>query len=132
MPVYHRLNQAEVQRILRGDGVERDLLRRGRRVQGVARRLVKVDKGRLRASITVELRYEVGKPVVQIGSRLRYAIMVHDGTGIYGPRGVPITPRRGQFLVFTPKGSNQVVFARAVKGQRGVPYLRNALPAARL
>jgi hypothetical protein len=43
-----------------------------------------------------------------------YPRAVQEGTGIYGPSGAPITPKRGKFLVFEVNG--QLIFARSVRG----------------
>lgn len=51
---------------------------------------------------------------IEVGSALPYARMLQEGTGIYGPKGTPIVPINGKFLVFTIGG--QLVFARSVKG----------------
>lgn len=120
--------------------VAQDLLRRGRRVQNEAKRLCPVDRGDLRNSIVVELASDAGRLTVIIGSRLPYAIFVHEGTGVYGPRGVPITARSSTFLRFPVRGMTSArtraqtadgfVFARSVSGMPGRPFLRNALPAA--
>lgn len=112
--------------------VGQDLIRRANLVVNRAKQLCPVDKGRLRASITWEL--VVGGQqwplVARVGTNVEYARYVHDGTGIYGPRGAPIRPVRAQWLVFTPRGSNSPVFARQVRGVRGRPFLTDALPVA--
>jgi hypothetical protein len=90
--------------------VGRDLRRRGLRVQNRARVLAPVDLGGLRASIVAEQqarRHPVGL-VLAIGSPLKYALAVHEGSGSpYAPpswkRGKQVPARR---------------------------YLTNALPAA--
>lgn len=123
----------------------RDLLRRGLKVQARARVLLsggaghpkRIDTGDLRSSIQVQLRALAGAPVVRIGSGKKHAAWVHDGTGIFGPRGRPITPKSAKVLVFpaaygAKAGKNRgKVFTRSVKGMPGNPYLRDALPAAR-
>jgi phage gpG-like protein len=49
-------------------------------VRGVSRStFVPVDKGKLRASISVEMRNE-GGPVAYVGSNVEYAVYVHEGT----------------------------------------------------
>jgi len=63
----------------------------------------------------------------RVGTNVKYARMVHDGTGIYGPNGRPITPTHASVLAFTPHGSNVVVFAARVKGSPAVPFLQEAL-----
>jgi phage gpG-like protein len=47
--------------------------------------------------------------------------LMQEGTGIYGPRGAPITPKNGKFLVFVING--QRIFARSVKGAPPRPFL---------
>jgi hypothetical protein len=105
-----------------------DLLRRGRNVEGEAKRLCPVDHGRLRSSITHELGQVRGQLAVRVGTNVSYALHVHEGTGIYGPTGQPITPKRARVLRWN--GRDGVVYRPRSKGSRGRPYLRNALPAA--
>jgi phage gpG-like protein len=107
-----------------------DLKLRANRVLNAARRLAPVDRGQLRASLTVEYANGPGGPIARIGSNLPYAIFVHEGTGLFGPRGMPITPKRGRFLVFTPRGASKPVFARSVRGMPGRPFLLQALKEA--
>lgn len=124
------LDPAAIARLSSSPDVVADLLRRGRNVQSRAKVLCPVNHGDLRASIVVELTTVAGKPVIRIGSRLKYALPVHEGTGIYGPTGAPITPRRAKVLRFKPAGASEFVFAPSVKGVKGRPFLREALPAA--
>lgn len=109
--------------------VAQDMYRRGMRVQNRARMLCPVRYGTLRNSIVVEPVVVAGRPGVRIGSRLPYATYVHDGTGIYGPRGSVIRPRSARVLAWQTPGG-QRAFARYVRGQRPRPFLRDALPAA--
>jgi hypothetical protein len=115
-----------------------DLRVRANRVVSRARQLVPVDRGQLRGSIAVEFTQSSEGAVARIGSNLPYAIFVHEGTGVFGPRGTPITPKNGQYLVFKPRSprpgttsKSGFVFARSVQGMKGTPYLRDALDAAR-
>lgn len=128
-----RFDAAALAAILTGrDGpVVRDLLRRGNRVASRAKALCPVDSGRLRSSIKVELRGSGPGIYVTVGTNVEYARAVHDGTGIYGPKGRPIFPVRAKVLRFTPKGEKSAIFRPSVKGVRPRPFLRNALPAAR-
>lgn len=124
------VNNAALQKMLRNPKgqVARGILKLGKKVERKAKRLVPVDHGILRNSITTELVIRKG-PVARIGTNVKYALYVHEGTGIYGPNGVPITPKHGKVLVFTSRKTNKLVFARSVKGMKGTPYLRNALIA---
>lgn len=45
-----------------------------------------------------------------------HALYQEEGTGIFGPDGVPITPKNGPFLVFDWPAAGGVVFARKVIG----------------
>lgn len=56
-------------------------------------------------------------------SHAPYSIFVHEGTGIYGPSGLPIFPVTRQAL-FWPGAAHPV---KMVKGQRSQPFLRDAL-----
>ena len=131
--VRHVLDVAAVNVILRSPGgaVARDMLRRGLRVQAGAKQRVRANEGILRNSIHLaSIVTDTGDLGVEIGSDLRYALYVHNGTGVYGQYGSPIVPTHGQFLVFTPRGSGRVVFARSVLGQEPNPFLKDALPLA--
>lgn len=141
--VTHKLNQAELQRVLTSPAgpVARALLVRGYRVQAQAKRNLgggtgsgpkRVDSGRLRSSIDVELRRGPRGLLVRIGTNVEYAIYVHEGTGIYGKNARPIRPKTKRFLRFRPKGTKRYVYAREVKGMKGNPFLVAALPAARI
>lgn len=119
-------------------GIVQDLLARGLRVETQAKRNLageggpkRIDTGRLRASINTQLASHNGLPIVYIGTNVKYARWVHNGTGIYGPRGVPIRPRSAKFLRFKPRGSARFVYARQVRGMKPNRFLHNALPAAR-
>lgn len=109
--------------------VARGVLRISKRVERRAKKLAPVDKGLLRASITTQLTYRGGIPIGRVGTKVKYAIWVHEGTGIYGPRGMLIRPKKAQFLVFRPKGSAQIIRAKSVRGMRPRPFLRDALSA---
>jgi len=44
------------------------------------------------------------------------------GTGIYGPRGTPIVPKKHKFLKFDIGG--ETIFARSVKGMKGFDFIQ--------
>ena len=54
----------------------------------------------------------------------KYALYVHEGTGIYGPKGKRIQPVRAKALMFFIDG--QPVFRKSVKGMKGRPFLKQA------
>jgi phage gpG-like protein len=127
--VRHQIHPNAVQVLLTSPngGVTRDMLRRGLRVYTQAKILCPVDTGRLRSSITLQVKTDR----IVIGTNVRYGLWVHEGTGIYGPRGARIYPVSGRYLVFTPKGETRPVFARSVRGMPARPFLKKALLAAR-
>lgn len=111
-----------------------EVKRRGAKVLAEAKKTCPVDQGRLRASLTLEIKYNGLKPYAVVGSPLDYAVWVHEGTGIYVGRGY-ITPKRAKVLAWPARrgsynSKNGMVFAARVKGMRGRPWLVNALKAA--
>lgn len=105
----------------------RGVLRMAKRVEGSAKRRSPVDTGRLRSSITSEVVMRGGLPIGRVGTNVKYALDIHNGTGIYGPLRRPIVPKNAKALRFTAKGGSKLIFAKSVKGQKGKPFLRNAL-----
>lgn len=157
MATSFRINDAALKQLLSGANgpVWRDIQLRSNRVKNLARRLCPADNGRLRASIDVEMRMSRVGPVGRIGTNVKYAIWVHEGTGIYAGKGRIYPKKAGGVLAwksnkyrgggkfsgstFTrtdssgkPLSRNSgMMFAKSIKGMKGRPYLRNALPAAR-
>ncbi|AYR02666.1 hypothetical protein J1765_gp29 [Gordonia phage Gaea] len=107
----------------------------GRRVQNAARRRAPVDEGTLRNSIEYVVDVRGTRTHVTIGSPLPYARYIHEGTGIYGPKGTPIVPVTRQALKFQVKGASgrrrggdaKWVFAKSVRGIKPNPFLVDAL-----
>jgi hypothetical protein len=140
----HKLNTAQINFILHSPAgpAARDLIKRGIRVQNRARRNLggttgsgprRIDTGLLRASIHTNLLSGGQWLTMRVGSGQYYALWVHDGTGIYGPRARPIKPKTAKYLRFRwKKMGNKVFYFKSVKGMPANPYLKNALPAASL
>jgi hypothetical protein len=133
------LDDAEIDRLLRspaGDVYKavRDVVLATR---NFAVSMAPVDDGPLRASLRTKMEASAREVKGWVYSDLEYALYVHEGTGIYGPKGQPIRPKNGRFLVFearnartTPRGRGNIVFARQVRGQRPQRFLLEALRAA--
>jgi hypothetical protein len=109
--------------------VGRGLFKLATRVEAEAKRRAPVDTGRLRSSLKKRVVSSGGKIVAEVSTNVKYAVYVHEGTGIYGPRRRLITPQRGAVLVFTPRGAARPVFVRSVRGVKPRPFLRDALRA---
>jgi hypothetical protein len=145
--VTHVFNEAQFQFLLTSPlgGVAKDLIKRGARVESRAKRNLgggtgtgpkRVNTGLLRASIHSQLFRHRETLGIRVGTGVYYALWVHDGTGIYGPKHTKITPKTAQVLVFRSKiyGAKTGRFAgrvvvRSVKGMRGNPFLADALKA---
>lgn len=146
----HVFNKAVMEKILRGPngGVVKDLIKRGARVQSRARRNLgghtgsgprRINTGLLRASISTQLSVQPQWLVMRVGTGVRYARWVHDGTGIYGPKKTLIKPKQAKALVFESKvyGAKKGKFVgkvvvKSVKGMKPNPFLAKALSAANL
>jgi hypothetical protein len=113
--------------------VYQEIEKQTRRVQNRAKRLVKVDEGHLRNSVDRSVGVFGSRVIGRVGTGVIYGLYLHEGTGIYGPRGAPIRPVRRRFLRFEVKsgtlavGGRPVVFARSVKGVKGDKWLVRAL-----
>jgi len=100
----------------------------GRQVENVAKRLAPVDRGALRASIGTQVFINGTRIIARVGTGLDYAIYVHKGTGLYGPKHRIIRPRRAKVLTFKPR-SGPRVFVKFSRGQKPNPFLVEALQA---
>lgn len=141
MPVTHKLNKAELNRVLSSPQgpVAKGLLLRGYKIQAQAKKNLggatgsgpkRVDTGLLRSSITVQLtRGQNGALAVRVGTAVRYAYWVHEGTGLYGPRHARIYPRTARYMRWKNKATGKYVFAQSTKGMVGNPFLVKAIPA---
>ena len=113
----------------------KDLFRRGKKVETKAKKNLqreprRIDTGYLRSSISTQLIIVGSKPAVRVGTNVEYAIFVHDGTGVWGPTGTPITPKQAKMLSWKSK-SGKRVYARQVQGMRPNPFLKDAMSAAK-
>lgn len=129
------LNQAQLNELLRGPTgpVVQHVTRLCRRVTNQAKRNCPVDEGTLRASITYAVLPSPQYVLGRVGTPIEYGLYQHEGTGVFGPKGRPITPIRRQYLRFEVKsgtaavGSRPLVFARSVRGVPPNPFLLRAL-----
>lgn len=123
-------NRGELAVMLHGPSGEvgLEVRRRGNLVLNAARREAPVRTGTLRGSLRMFVGSEAGELAATIGSPLDYALYVHEGTGIYGPRHRPIRPVRARMLAWRDNG--QWHFAREVRGTRPNRFLERALSAA--
>ncbi len=102
-----------------------------REVEALAVTTAPFDQGDLSASHATAV-----TPLGEIGctgtvrNTARHAKWVHEGTGVYGPTGSPITAG-GEYMAFFTKDGRKIV-TRSVLGQQGQPWLRDALNAVML
>lgn len=137
----HQFDAAALRAVMtsRRGGMARELVRRGLLVETQAKRNLaggdsgpkRIDTGRLRSSITTVMVERNGELAVLIGTNVWYAVLVHDGTGIYGPKRQPIKPKQARLLKFKPRGESRYVYAKQVRGMEPNRFLLAALSAAR-
>lgn len=116
-----------------GGPIHRDLIRRGKKVESRAKQIAssRVRTGAMRSSIHSRPAPSAASPLtVIIECTVPYAIFQHDGTGLYGPRGDYIRPRRSKLLRWQSR-TGQVIYAKRVRGVKPLPFLVAALPAMR-
>jgi hypothetical protein len=138
---YHKLNVGRLYAQLRNPagGLARDMARRGLKVETAAKRNLagangaprRIANGILRNTTQAKPTTWKGFPASRIGTPARYAMAVHDGTGLFGPKKRKITPKTKKALRFKPKGSAQFIVRRSVKGMVANPFLKDALSAAK-
>lgn len=147
--IQHKMNPAELYHMFNSPNgaVAKDLMKRGARVESRAKRNVsgiggsgpkRVDTGHLRSSIKHQLVLRPEGLSVRIGTNVHYAIFVHNGTGLYGPKHMLIRPKRAKALVWRSRLYGQksgkfrgFVVVKSTKGMRPNPFLAAALPAFR-
>lgn len=94
-----------------------------------SRELAPQSSGNLRRSIQDEPARLV-KPTRATGRVIAlspYAVYQHEGTGVYGPRGSRIRPRRSRALHFFWKKVGALVFFRSVRGVRPTKFMVRAV-----
>lgn len=146
MAIDFQLNRSELIALLNSQQgpAAAAVMRYGNRVLNRARQLCPVDEGRLRASLTLEMRITPRGPIARIGSNLEYARYVHEGTGIYGPSHQPIRPVSARALRWPIKNNSGrgrrrfaggstagYVFSMRSSGSPARPFLRDALRSTR-
>ncbi len=94
-------------------------------VWGNVAREAPTDEGRLGGSFEIS---QKAARVWSIFTNVKYAAFVNDGSGIHGPAGRRITPRRASVLVFRWMGTTW--YRRSVSGQRANPYADRAVDKA--
>ena len=122
------LNRTTLQRMLRlPDGmVYRHMERRVRRVENEVQRRA---PGSMAAEIRVQIRPGPNGDFQGVIRSTHHAtVFVLYGTGVHGPTGQRITPRRTRALRFTVGG--RIVFATSVAGQKPNNFLLEGLRAA--
>ena len=125
-----RLNESEVEAAVRHHvtkAVRRAQRRTRDRAKAELTKAGRVDTGRLRNSIVSEVVEPSGQVLRgRVVADVDYADYVHQGTGVYGPRGRPIVPRRARVLRWRPRGSSAFVFRPEVRGVEPTPFLKRA------
>ena len=103
--------------------IKRSAARTERRVKTVD---IPVDQGPLQSSV----RTYFGNMTATVKPNKEYALAVHEGTGVYGPKKRPITPKTKPFLAWKTKGGTWA-YAKSVKGIKPNPYMDKAYKAVK-
>jgi hypothetical protein len=126
------MHQGEIHTFLHDPSgpVHRAVASKVRKTEAIATATAPVRKasggGRLKNNRESGVRDEGSRLVGFVTFKVHYALYVHEGTGIYGPRGAPIKPKTKKLLRFElPDGT--IVYAKSVKGMPGRPFLVEAL-----
>ena len=94
-------------------------------VWGNVAREAPTDEGRLAGSFQID---RIGQRAWSIFTKVLYAEFVAKGTGIHGPAGRRVTPKRASVLVFQWLGDTW--YRRSVAGQKPNPYDERAVDKA--
>lgn len=122
-----RLRQEGVRQLVERD-VASFVAKLGKRIALRATRGAPRDTGRLSSSIKAGRVATKGlKASVKVSTETGYGLYPEIGTGVFGPTGRPIRPKKAPFLVFQPRGLGHVIRVRSVRGQPGQHYMRQAL-----
>lgn len=138
MPIRHHYKPVTMHEILASPngGLAKNMFKRALAVQKQAKLNLqqpphRVKTGHLRASITIVPFIYMTYPAFKVGSPLNYARFVHDGTGLFGPKHHLITPVHAKALRWRGN-TGEFVFSKHSKGMPPNPFLKDALPAAKL
>ena len=101
------------------------------RAQQILTEEVKDRSGDLKASTDFELIIR-GKEVWLefYNDAGHHALYQHEGTGIYGPKGKPIRPKRAKLLSWIDPDTGDRVFAKEVRGTPAKKFLQRAIDFA--
>jgi hypothetical protein len=100
----------------------KDVLKTGMKVFNRARVLTPVDTGNLRASHQFKVKQTETKVIVEVFTRVKYALPLHEGRGA-----VVIYPNKKQALKFYWHGQKFVRKSVSQPARPGKPWLRDAL-----
>lgn len=124
------------------DGLD-DLLRDVRRVGGNADRIMRgfltnatnkiQSEARSRAphktgALQRSILPEINDLDALVAVNEKYGVWIEEGTGIYGPTGQPIRPKKAKMLVFSIGGRK--IVTKSVKGTKAKPFFKPGIKAA--
>lgn len=89
-----------------------------------------VDSGRMRNAMEVTTERHGTELRTTVACRVEHALPQHEGTGVHGPEGQPIRPRRARVLRFRGRGG-AFVFRPEVEGVTPLRFLTIALERLR-
>lgn len=93
----------------------------GKLKQGPPQGFTPVDEGHLTGAWTTDK----NSNGIQMSNSAKYAVYLNEGTGVYGPRGKPITPVKAKVLHWEKGGTHY--FAKSVSGVKGQHFVEKSL-----
>lgn len=95
------------------------------RIENDAKRRSPVDLGHNKNRISTEVKASgaAGRIKAKIFTESGYGGFLEVGTGVHGPKGRPIKPKRGRFLVWKDRRTKKLIFAKQVRGVKAQPYI---------
>lgn len=126
------INSSEIAALAKSQPVIAVMRRTAEQVRTAAVRRCPVDTGDLRSSIAVEAQFDGS---MLVGSRLKYALFVHEGHGIIVPVRAKVLRWPNVNNRYTQTGGNRrfsggatasYIYARKVGPVKGRPFLRDA------
>jgi len=124
------INMAEANRLLNSPQgeVASLVVLTSQRVRAMCVQQTPVQDGDMKASYGFSLRVRPFRYVMgRVMNFDEAALWVQTGTGIYGRRGRPITPKTKRFLRFEGKRDGALLYRRSVKGQPANPFMLRGL-----
>ncbi len=102
-------------------------------VEGNAKQQLRPGRGKKTGTLQRDIRgiVEEAGERGRVGTNISYALDVHEGTGLYGPKKRPIAIKARNKKALFWKGAEHPVRSVKSPGMRGIPFLREGMALSR-